>query len=151
MVRRRRNPGDSKFYFEWLKNASEDIHVAQILVNDKNSKNACAFHCQQAIEKALKAYLLLASGKLMDGHNLTWLCRQAIKFDGEFEQWFGESTSLSRYYIETRYPADIPLKLTSDEVKRVFSMAKSMYDFITLQVDEEEEELMEQYDNDPVK
>lgn len=143
MARRRENPSDSRLYFEWLKNSSEDIYVASLLVNDERGRNTCAFHCQQAIEKALKAYLLLFSGKLMDGHNLTWLCRQALRFDREFEQWFDESASLNRYYIETRYPADIPIKLTKDGIKHVFGMAKSMYDFIELQVDEKEEEIFE--------
>lgn len=145
MVRRRVNPSDSKFYFEWLKSAQQDIHVASVLVNDAHGRNACAFHCQQAIEKALKAYMLLSSGRLLDGHNLTWLCRQAMKYDDEFEQWFDESASLNRYYIETRYPADIPLQLSHDDIKRVYKMAKNMYDFIGQQVDEEEDELMEMY------
>lgn len=145
MARHRVNPSDSRYYFEWMENASEDIYVADILLDNEKCRNSCAFHCQQAIEKALKAYLLLLSGKLMDGHNLTWLCRQALKYDGQFEEYFDESSSLNRYYIETRYPADIPLKLTKDEINRIFNMAKDMYDFIETQVDEEEDMDQGQY------
>ncbi len=74
-------------------------------MTDDRCYNLSAFHCQQAIEKALKSYILLKSGLLVDGHNLTWLCKQAMRYDPKFSDWLDESAALNRCYIETRYPA----------------------------------------------
>lgn len=143
MHKRRTNPSDSKKYFEWMANAKEDITVAGILVKESDCRKSCAFHCQQAIEKALKAYMLIVTGRLLDGHNLTWLCKQALKHDNEFKQWLDESASLNHYYIETRYPPDIPLKIDENRINYIYSMALAMYNFIDDQVDEEEELILD--------
>ena len=67
---------------------------------------------------------------LVDGHNLTWLCRQAKKYDKGFHQWFDESADLNQCYVETRYPADIEREYTYKMVKNFYRMAKEMYQYI---------------------
>lgn len=135
--RRREGNSDSKRYFDWLERASEDIEAAGKLLELNNTLNAAAFHCQQCIEKALKGYILFKTHQHVDGHNLTWLCRQAVKSDRRFIEWLDESVILNRYYIETRYPADMPLALTSKAVSRAYDMARAMYRFICDQVYDE--------------
>ena len=73
----------------------------------------------------------------MDGHNLTWLCKQAVKLDGTFARWLSQSAKLNRCYIETRYPADIPLDLSLSKVKEAFQMSSDMLDFIFDQFEKE--------------
>ena len=127
--------GDSKRYYDWLDRAGEDIQCAHLLTQSDACYNGAAFHCQQTIEKALKAYILLKSDILVDGHNLTWLCKRAMKYDRKFGSWLTESASLNKCYIETRYPADIPLELEYEEVRRYYLMAKDMYLFICRELD----------------
>jgi HEPN domain-containing protein len=128
--RRHVNYSDSTRYRDWLDRACEDISCAKILREDEKCHNSAAFHCQQCIEKALKAYILLKEDRLVDGHNLTWLCRQAMRLDSRFDEWLDESASLNKCYIETRYPADLPLALDRAEVERYYGMAQGMYKFI---------------------
>lgn len=128
--RRRERTSDSLRYRDWLEHADEDIRAAQKLMDSENTLSACAFHCQQCIEKALKGYILFKTHSHVDGHNLTWLCRQAMKIDRHFAKWFDESIALNRYYIETRYPADIPLILDEKSVNIAYDMAMAMYRFI---------------------
>lgn len=128
---------DSKRYYDWLERASEDLAAAEQLLNSDETLNAAAFHCQQCIEKALKGYILFASHEHVDGHNLTWLCRQAVKRDRRFAEWLDESVILNNYYIETRYPADLPLNLNYEDVNRAYDMAHSMYKFICSEVYDE--------------
>lgn len=139
MSRRRvRNfTSDSKRYYDWLDRAAEDIISAELLMSDDRCYLSSLFHCQQAIEKALKSYLLLRASLLMDGHSLVWLCKQAMKYDRHFEQWLDESAALNRCYIETRYPTDIPFEVIFQQVKSSYIMARDMYVFICEQVDEE--------------
>ena len=130
MGRRRGSPHDSKRYFDWLERAECDLSSAEILKNHNGDNCNAAFHCQQCIEKALKGYVLYVTGKHLDGHNLTYLCRSACKLSDRFEELLDESTELNRYYIETRYPTDLGFDVEDEELERLYKMAKDMYDFI---------------------
>lgn len=115
--RPRHNSSDSRHYFLWLNRSGEDLIAAQILSEDDRCYNLAAFHCQQAIEKALKGYILYKTENLVDGHNLMWLCRQAKKLSKGFQQWFDESADLNQCYIETRYPSDTEGDMTYKQVR----------------------------------
>ncbi len=130
MGRRRVGPHDSKRYFDWLERAECDLDSARILKDNDGDNCNAAFHCQQCIEKALKGYLLYKTEKHVDGHNLTFLCRSACRIDRKFDEWLDESTSLNRYYIETRYPTDVGFDVADSELEKIYKMAKDMYVFI---------------------
>jgi HEPN domain-containing protein len=132
---REASPSDSRRYFDWLERAGEDVISAHILLGDGRCYSNSAFHCQQGIEKALKAYILFRTGILPDGHNLTWLCKRAVALDSSFRQWLDESSVLNHCYIETRYPADTPVSLEFNRVQRYYRMAKEMYLFICGELD----------------
>lgn len=121
---------DSKRYYDWLYHACQDMLAAKMLIGDKRLYGQTVFHCQQAIEKSLKAFLLYKHRKLFDGHNLTWLCKQAALTDQTFTQWIGKSAQLNRFYIETRYPADIPEDITRELAEDILAAAGEMTDFI---------------------
>lgn len=130
MGRGRGKPHDSKRYFDWLERAECDLDSARILKDNNGDNCNAAFRCQQCIEKALKGYLLYKTGKHVDGHNLTFLCRSACRIDGKFDEWLDESISLNRYYIETRYPTDVGFDVSDSELGKVYKMAYDMYVFI---------------------
>ena len=94
MTRRRKGGSDSHFYYKWLDKALCDLQCARLLLTYGGDAYNIAFHCQQAIEKALKGYLLYRTGKHFDGHNLTYLCRQAIRLDPD---GFSEYLEIRRY------------------------------------------------------
>ncbi len=121
---------DCNRYYDWLFYAHNDRIAASSLSNDKRLYGLTAFHCQQCIEKSLKAYLLYKSRKLLDGHNLTWLCKQAAMMDSKFTAWLPDITKLNRLYIETRYPADVLLEIDRNTVDETMEMTSQMLDFI---------------------
>lgn len=126
--------GDSKRYFDWLYHSHQDNLAAKLLSDDVRCYNAVAFHCQQCIEKALKAYLLYKTRRLYDGHNLTWLCRQAANIDTHFMRWLSKCSNLNRYYIETRYPADEPMDIDTATVTELRDATEDMLTFICEQI-----------------
>lgn len=130
MARNRKGSTDSRYYYKWLEKALSDLQSARILLTWDGDPMAVAFHCQQAIEKALKGYLLFRLGRHFDGHNLTFLCRQAAICDDRFTRYLNESTALNNYYIETRYPTDLPFDLTDAQVHNVLNMAEDMFSMI---------------------
>lgn len=137
MGRRRGTPNDSKRYFDWLERAEGDLLSAQILKDHDGDNCNAAFHCQQCIEKALKGYMLYKRGRHIDGHNLTFLCRTALKESEKFRQWLDECATLNRYYVETRYPTDIGFDVTDNELEKVYKMAYDMYVFIFEEISED--------------
>ena len=121
---------DSKRYYDWLYHACLDIMAARSLAEDGRLAKPAVFHCQQAMEKGLKAFLLYKSRRLFDGHNLTWLCKQAALADQSFTPWIGPSTLLNRFYIETRYPADIPEEIGKETVEEVLKSTEELMELI---------------------
>ena len=135
MGRRRSNNRDSRRYNDWLNAAYDDLRAAKALSADDTLNNATAFHCQQCVEKALKGFILSRTGNGVDGHNLTWLCRRATELDKRFSQWIDESAKLNKYYIETRYPTDIPTEIEDSYIPRVVTMAEEIFDYIVDRLD----------------
>lgn len=126
---RKKRTNDSNYFADWLRRAREDLIAASVLKENNQCYNSAAFHCQQTAEKALKAYILFVSDRLVDGHNLSWLTKQANRYN-DFNQWFDEAAALNRCYIETRYPADIPFSVTQKQVESYYKMAYEMFIFI---------------------
>lgn len=122
---------DSRRYFDWLYYANIDILAAKYLVEQSLCYNTVAFHCQQAVEKAIKGYLLFRRHRLYDGHNLPWLCKQAMAEDPHFERWLDSASILNRFYIEARYPADFLLQLDEEQTRALVTGTSEMLEFIT--------------------
>ncbi len=137
-MRATRHSKDSRKYFDWLEIAAGDLLAARLLLEQGQCLEAAAFHCQQGMEKALKAYLIDQAGVLVDGHNLTWLCRQAMKHRREFSQWLDATAKMNRLYIETRYPSDLDLRLSEERVGEIYGTAREIYDYVCTELYGEE-------------
>jgi len=115
---------------DWILLADGDLCAAEIILNDESHlTNICAFHCQQAIEKYMKAYLIEKSIPLIKTHDL-------IKLNGmisEVENIGIDEKKLfavNEIYIETRYPGELGLvpsgMPTNEEVNRFLEYAKEI-------------------------
>lgn len=122
--------GDSKRYFDWLYYAAIDLRAAKLLLDDERCCNLVAFHCQQCVEKALKGYLLYRRHHLYDGHNLPWLCKQAMQEDPHFEERLPLTSDINHYYIEARYPADFLLQLDRESAAEIIVAINDMLIFV---------------------
>ena len=98
-MRNSRHSEDSRLYFDWLEIAAQDLLAAQLLTEAGQCLEVAAFHCQQGMEKAFKAYLIYTGSGLPDGHNLTWLCRQALRCHPGFERFREDCADMNRLYI----------------------------------------------------
>ena len=122
---------DSLRYNEWLEKAGRDLKSAKVLKQNDCGNDVVAFHCQQAIEKSLKGYLLKQIGQIMEGHSLIYLCKEASNYNIKFKERLKDCTFVNQYYIETRYPADVPLVLSDDEANECISIAEKIYKIVT--------------------
>jgi len=117
---------DSTKYKDWYNKARADLQSANILFKYEGDCSIIAFHCQQAIEKALKSYILKHSSNLIDGHSLIYLCKEACQIMPSMKQYLKDCAFVNQFYIETRYPADIPIELSKDEARECISIAETV-------------------------
>ena len=90
---------------EWLRLAENDRRVARLLLAD-GEYDTCAFHCQQAVEKLLKAIIVKQTGQAPPYiHDLRPLFRLADTA-GADENVAVAINGLNVYYAATRYPMD---------------------------------------------
>lgn len=83
---------------DWWEQAKADFQVAKD--NTQKHPYVTAQFCQQAVEKALKAYLILLGKKLQKTHDLTLLCEQT----GAPENVKKIAEVLTPTYLVSRYP-----------------------------------------------
>ena len=121
---------DSKRYMDWVGKADSDLKSALILFEHEGDYGIVAFHCQQAIEKLLKAFLLKSLGELIEGHSLIFLCKRASLFDINVKSFLKDCAYINQFYIETRYPSDIPMVMVKDEAEECIVITKSIFKYI---------------------
>lgn len=85
-----------------------------------------AFHCQQAMEKALKGWILKTTEELLDGHSLVFLCRKAIAAGAPLRGKLRDCAYVNQFYIETRYPSDTYLPVSEQEAQDCIDAAKGL-------------------------
>ena len=121
---------DSKRYLDWYKKSRDDMRAAEILKNAGADNSLVAFHCQQSIEKILKGYVLKNTHRLLDGHSLIYLIRQAGKFDFEIKKFSKDCAFVNQFYVETRYPADVPDEVDESELNECLSVASNVLEHV---------------------
>jgi len=122
---------DSKRFRDWLDKAGKDLEAARILKQHGSFNDTVAFHCQQAIEKALKGFVLYKTSELAEGHSLVYLCKKAATIDITFKTYLKDCAYVNQYYIETRYPADFPLEVSDEEALECLAIAARITDYIS--------------------
>lgn len=90
----------------WLARASGDLRTADRMAQVPMEPGAVAFHCQQAAEKALKAYLLRHDRPFRKAHELPELVNQCAEITPDFRALLEAADKLTPYIIAGRYPPD---------------------------------------------
>jgi HEPN domain-containing protein len=119
---------------KWLRKAHTDLRVAEKLFEIGEEPWVIVFHAQQAVEKALKAYLVLNNKHFGKTHNLSRLIDLCIEIDQEFQRLHElEVDELYPLAIEARYP-DTGSEITVDEAEEAIEKARTAISFITRKI-----------------
>ena len=90
---------------EWLKKGTEDLEVAKILVQQESGYDGIiCFHCQQAVEKYLKAYLVSLEIEFPRTHHLLLLLDLIATKAQVDERYYNQAEKLQYYAVEVRSP-----------------------------------------------
>lgn len=114
----------------WMDRARADLGAARLLIAGQPAYPAVAlFHCQQAGEKALKAYLAAQDQPLQKTHDLETLIEQCETFDPGCGRFRSVAAELTPFATEFRYPSsepDPPL----DQAQVGIEHAQQLFDYI---------------------
>jgi len=89
----------------WLAKADDDIRVASMtLAADPPMLDPAAFHCQQAVEKIIKALLIAAAVAAPRSHDIEMLAGKAAPFYPALEQRMLSFARLTEWLTASRYP-----------------------------------------------
>ena len=114
----------------WIVKALEDLKVAEHEMRLEEKEivtSAVCFHCQQFVEKVLKAFLVAQGVDFPRTHNLEILLKLCSEQDPEFKEL--DVGNLTYYAVEARYPDEFS-EPSIEEAKECFKIAKHIEEFV---------------------
>lgn len=131
--------GNTELMSEWFKKAEHDLLNAEIILDsgrDPLPLDTVCFHCQQAVEKYLKGFLVSHNIAFPRTHFLGTLLDQCKYIDETFEE-LDDVVELNAYAVDIRYP-DETLEIDPDDANEAYEMANRVKSFVTGKVEVEE-------------
>jgi len=132
----------------WLIKAIEDwkviVHEMK-LTQEEVATSAVCFHCQQFMEKVLKAYLTLKKVDFGKTHNLEFLLELCKRYDPDFGQI--DPGNLTFYAVAIRYPDEFYLP-SFDEAKESYEIVQGFKGFVEKKLDVQFDTLIQEYKSD---
>ena len=115
---------------EWLQIAYDDYDSALFLFQNKHPKplEIICYHCQQSVEKSLKAYLCAKGEDIPKTHEAGLLCRRCADFNSGFSDFNDHCEELEIYATGTRYPSRIEVE--DRDAEKALEQALEIYNFV---------------------
>ena len=115
---------------EWLQIAYDDYDSAQYLFDKKHRKplEIICYHCQQAVEKSLKAFLCAKGIDVPKTHDCGLLCQHCAELDTAFSTFQAACDGITVYATHTRYP--IRIDIEEHHAKQALAQALDVYNFV---------------------
>ncbi|MEI8202976.1 MAG: HEPN domain-containing protein [Bacteroidota bacterium] len=115
---------------QWIIKGDHDLGTAKItFLHIPEYLDTVTFHCQQAVEKYLKAFLIFKSTPFKFTHDLIYLLEMISQTDLDFESYYDVISELQGYAVEIRYPNEI-IFLSVDKVENAIQSAKSIREMV---------------------
>jgi len=129
----------SQSYQGWLEKAWSDLRAAEAILGyyEHPPTDTVCYHCHQVAEKSLKAYVIFKTEEHVWTHDLIVLLNECVRFDKEFENLREAIENLNKYYVEAKYPADVPILFPLDEAKQAKKDAEKILSFVQSKIREQ--------------
>ena len=109
----------------WVDKADSDLQNAEIILAAPTQTpplDTVCFHCQQAAEKYIKAFLVFHGKQFPFSHNLADLVAICMEVDLAFAHIQRKAETLTPFAVEIRYPDDFYMP-TREEAEEAFAVA----------------------------
>ncbi|MCM8792840.1 MAG: HEPN domain-containing protein [Candidatus Omnitrophica bacterium] len=120
---------NSLHYEDWLLKAKHDLKAAQgIFRYYKNPPtDTVCYHCHQVGEKSLKAFLVYKRVSFPKIHDLVTLLNLCLLKDKALKNLKESVNILNGYYVEVKYPADMPIEYSKEEARQAIKYAELVF------------------------
>jgi HEPN domain-containing protein len=116
---------------QWIIKGDHDLGTAKITyLYIPEYLDTVTFHCQQAVEKYLKAYLIFLSTPFRFSHDLVYLLDLITQIDIDFNTYYDPVSELQGYAVEIRYPNE-QIFLSKEKVETAMATAKAVREIMT--------------------
>jgi HEPN domain-containing protein len=114
---------------EWVDKAEGDFRTASREARARKMPNydAVCFHCQQCVEKYLKAYLQERGQCFRRVHDLIELLELCLPYDRTFELQQDLLKDLTKYAVGFRYPGELA---TKEDARAALQAMKAVRTFV---------------------
>ncbi len=103
---------------QWLDKADSDLDaVEELSVHGDRFREIIAFHCQQAVEKYLKAFLVRHQVEFPKTHDIAKLVARCANIDEHLAAHLAHASVLTPYGVDARYPGDLPEVLLGGDIE----------------------------------
>lgn len=114
----------------WLYKALSDLRSAEKLFKDDDETlDTAAYHTQQCVEKALKAFLLFNHKNPPKTHDLEKLLELCVIFDSTLRALSDDIISLIPYATYSRYPDDY-FEISRIDVEIAIAIAHKVFKLV---------------------
>jgi HEPN domain-containing protein len=121
----------------WLHRAWADLDSAGILLASAHPRpDTALFHCQQAVEKAWKAFLFWHDAPFRKTHNLRELGEACAGIDRSLAALVQKAEDLTQFAWVFRYPGE-PEEPSREEADDALATAREVYDAVLSRLPEE--------------
>ena len=115
----------------WLQKASHDLETAQRALHAGSPiTDTAAYHCHQAAEKSLKAFLASRLEPLVKTHDLMDLLTRCAAADARFANWADRISELSAFGTVLRYPS-VDADPSVGDVTAALQTAQQFHGFVS--------------------
>ena len=116
---------------DWMTRASHDLRSARLLAAAEDPPlDVAIYHCQQAAEKSMKAWLQGQDEPFRKTHDVADLVKQASESNPDFTQLDPAAAVLTPYASAFRYPGGSFERMpTREEFDEALQHAQAIYDF----------------------
>jgi HEPN domain-containing protein len=114
----------------WIEKGDHDLGSAKVIFQYiPDYFDTIAFHCQQAVEKYLKALLIFYDSEFQKTHDLTYLLELLSRNKKIDSKLFEKAITLNNFSIEIRYPNQ-NIHLTKEELIEAIEIAEEFRSFV---------------------
>lgn len=123
----------NEYILKWFEKADHDLMAAQVVIDLRPLiLDVACFHCQQAVEKYFKAYLVFKNVDFKKTHDVDLLQVKCVEVDSDFNSI--DLKNLNDFGVDIRYPGDM-LAPDISEAKEYFLIAERVKEMVREKVE----------------
>jgi len=128
------HPESQRLAEAWLTKAHSDLASARLLLHGSEKHlDTGSYHCQQAGEKALKAYLTAREIRFPKTHSLEPLVELCLQSSDAFASFRDHAKKLTPLVHQFRYPGEVEMPAAED-AEEALRLAEEIYRYCEQQL-----------------